>query len=105
MMRDNSAARKLVLVLALMAMVGVSVGCACEDPFLAGASYADDPAAPAPDGSLAMLAPAEPLFAPIQSMDMSGASEAPGTRLLPGPSCVVRFPHLPSSALDLPRRC
>lgn len=105
MMRGNSTARKLVLMLALVSMIGVGIGCMCEDPFLAGASYADDPATPAPSGSLAMVAPAEPQFMPVPSKDSSGAAETAALEHAFGSSHRPSVPHLPLNAIELPRRC
>lgn len=105
MMRGNSTARKLVLVLALVSIIGAGLGFFCDDSSLAAASYADDPATPAPIGGFAMVAPAEPQLVPVQSMDLPGAAETGTLERAFGSSHRTSAPHLPTNAIELPRRC
>ena len=53
-MRDNRTAKKLLLLVVLISILGVGIGRVAEDLFLASASYADDPATPAPTVNLVL---------------------------------------------------
>lgn len=105
MMRDNSSARKWILVLALISIVGAGLCCVSEDMLLAGASYADDPAVPVPAGSLALVTPADPLSEPVQmvKMDTLMMATAPPCHL--SGEIETADVQFPSSTLKVPRRC
>jgi hypothetical protein len=78
MMRDNSSARKLVLVLALISVIGLGFGCLSDDPISIGAPYADDPAVPMPSGGMALAVPADSLsIAAVASVPSQAELDVP----------------------------
>lgn len=105
MMRDNSAARKLVLLMALLSVVGIAFGCVADDLLWAGGPFADDPAFPVPSGATAMAMPAK---APALSSIMGSASAAPiavPARNVAPEQTAFASPAPLSAGFSLPQRC
>jgi hypothetical protein len=102
MMRDNSVARKVALLVALLSVIGIAFGCLPDDLLAANGSFADDPAFPAPTGGVALLAQGH---SPVSLVAPAAASSLPAPpSLAPDAERGSIFPP-PSSGLTLPQRC
>ena len=105
MMRDNRSAKKLILLVALIALVGAGFGFLSDDLSPVLVSYADDPAVPAPAGSAVMLNAADPLSAPLQALEQGNALDriSPPDPSFGGTSAPA--PQTPGLLLVRPQRC
>lgn len=105
MMRDISLARKLILLVALLSVIGMAFGCLADDMLSAGGSFADDPAFPVPTGGIALAVPARPALVPALMLASSAISAAGAAHTkFPGLS-LSASPHAMPAGFTLPQRC
>ncbi|MGH9524155.1 MAG: hypothetical protein ACRD3E_16655 [Terriglobales bacterium] len=104
-MRDNCRTKKLILLMALVALIGAGFGYLSDDLSPAVVSYADDPGGPAPTGSLAIVDASDPLFAPIQAMRAASTPVVTSLSELSLSRTALPAAHMPASVLTLPQRC
>lgn len=105
MMRGNYRARKLILLMALVSIIGAGFGCLTGDWCPAVASYADDPAAPAPPTNVVVMVAMDPLSAAVRAMHSPGAIRAEAPHVIAGTELSSMRTPSAFPANPIPQRC